>query len=263
MPTSDAGLSTASLSRVTDDIWICDDTPISAAGLKLPVRMTVIRLSNGDLVLHSPVRFSPALRHELERLGAIRYLLAPNIAHWMFLSDWQRELPQVATFAARGLSARRQVRAARVRVDRELGDTTPEEWTADLGTVLVNAPMFSEIELFDKRSRTLILTDLVQNLDPDDLSVPNEAAAKLLGISKPDGKAPVYLRLLLRLSGRSVQSAAERLLRLSPERVIFAHGDWFETDGAERLRRSLRWLLPAASSGLKSPWRKWCAARHS
>lgn len=101
----------------------------------------------------------------------------------MFLSDWQRELPQVTTFAARGLSARRQVRAARIHIDRELGEATPEEWRADLEAVSVNAPMFSEIELFDKRSRTLILTDLVQNLDPDDLSASNEAAANLLGIS--------------------------------------------------------------------------------
>src|SRR3954469_113602 len=249
MQSSDATLSTARLSRATDDIWVVDDAPISAAGLKLPVRMTVIRLSNGDLVLHSPVRYSPALRGELERLGAIRYLLAPNIAHWMFLSDWQRELPQATIFAARGLAARRQVRAARIRIDRELGEATPEEWRADLEAVSVNAPMFSEIELFDKRSRTLILTDLVQNLDPNDLSAPNEAAANLLGISKPNGMAPVYLRLLLCLGSASVRSAAERLIRLSPERVIFAHGDWFEAEGTERLRRSLRWMLPAARSG--------------
>ncbi|MGY4461496.1 SDR family oxidoreductase [Bradyrhizobium sp. LB13.1] len=249
MQSSDAALSTACLSRATDDIWVVDDAPISAAGLKLPVRMTVIRLSNGDLVLHSPVRYSPALRGELERLGAIRYLLAPNIAHWMFLSDWQKELPQVTTFAARGLSARRQVRAARIRIDRELGDTTPQEWKADIEAVSINAPMFSEIELFDKRSRTLILTDLVQNLDSNDLSAPNEAAANLLGVSKPNGMAPVYLRLLLRLGGRSARGAAERLIRLSPDRVIFAHGDWFETEGTERLRRSLRWLLPASVSG--------------
>src|SRR3982751_202372 len=245
MQSSDATLSTARLSRVTDDIWVVDDAPISAAGLKLPVRMTVIRLSNGDLVLHSPVRYSPALRGELERLGTIRYLLAPNIAHWMFLPDWQRELPQAKTFAARGLAARRQVRAAGLRIDRELGDVTPEEWTADLETVAVDAPMFCEIELFDKRSRTLILTDLVQNLDLDHLSATNEAAANLLGISGPDGKAPVYLRLLLRLGGRSVRAAAERLASLAPERVIFAHGDWFRTDGTERLRQSLRWLVPA------------------
>lgn len=166
MQSSDAGLSSASLSRVTDDIWIVDDAPINAAGLRLPVRMTVIRLSNGDLVLHSPVRHAPELRDELERLGTIKYLLAPNIAHWMFLPDWQRALPHALTFAARGLSARRQVRAAGLRVDRELTDTTPEEWAADLETVSVNAPMFSELALFDRRSRTLVLTDLVQNLDP-------------------------------------------------------------------------------------------------
>src|SRR3954467_10321437 len=249
MQSSDATLSTARLSRVTDDIWVVDDAPISAAGLKLPVRMTVIRLSNGDLVLHSPVRYSPALRGELERLGTIRYLLAPNIAHWMFLSDWQRELPPATTFAARGLAARRQVRAARIHIDRELGEATPAEWRADLEAVSVNAPMFSEIELFDKRSRTLILTDLVQNLDPDHLSAPNEAAANLLGISRPDGKAPVYLRLLLRLGGRSVRAAAERLVGLAPERVIFAHGDWVQNDGTERPRQSLRWLVPADAAG--------------
>ncbi|MET4234498.1 short-subunit dehydrogenase [Bradyrhizobium sp. i1.4.4] len=245
MQSSDGVLSSASLARVTDQIWIVDDKPINAAGLELPVRMVVVRLSNGDLVLHSPVRYSSDLRHQLERLGAIRYLLAPNIAHWMFLSEWQRELPQAKTFAARGLSARRQVRAAGIRIDRELGDVTPEEWTADLETVAVDAPMFCEIELFDKRSRTLILTDLVQNLDPDHLSAPNELAANLLGISRPDGKAPVYLRLLLRLGGRSVRAAAERMVSLAPERVIFAHGDWFQIDGTERLRQSLRWVVPA------------------
>jgi short-subunit dehydrogenase len=94
----------------------------------------------------------------------------------------------------------------------------------------------------------LILTDLVQNLDPNHLPLSNQAAANLLGNAKPDGKAPVYLRLLLRLGGRSAQAAAERLVSLAPERVIFAHGDWFVAGGADRLRRSLRWLLPAGVS---------------
>lgn len=240
--------STATLTRVTDDIWIADDAPISAAGLVLPVRMTVIRLSNGDLILHSPVRYSHALREELDRLGTIRYLLAPNVAHWMFLPEWQRQLPQARTYAARGLSARKQVREAGLRIDRELGEATPAEWSRELEIITVNAPMFSEVEIFDRRSRTLILTDLVQNLDTNDLPPSNQTAASLLGIAKPDGKAPVYLRLLLRLGGRAVQAAAERLIGLAPERAIFAHGDWFDTGATERLRRSLRWLLPTPVS---------------
>src|SRR3954451_20352871 len=81
------------LNRISENIWVYDDTPISAGGLPLPIRMTIVRLSDGDLLLHSPVRYSPSLREKLQSLGRIRYLLAPNIAHWMFLADWQAALP--------------------------------------------------------------------------------------------------------------------------------------------------------------------------
>ena len=201
------------LMQVSDDIWVFDDQPISAAGLSIPIRMTVIRLSNGDLLLHSPVRFSPALRTELERLGSIRYLLAPNVAHWMFLPDWQAAVPDAIMFAVPGLASRRQVRAAAIRIDRELEDGTPQEWADDLEVVLMSAPMFSEVAIFDKRSGTLVLTDIVQNLDPNTLSPVAQAAARFLGISRPTARrrstcecccASAVVRCRRRLKGSSV-----------------------------------------------------------
>ncbi|MGY0571260.1 SDR family oxidoreductase [Bradyrhizobium sp. RDM12] len=211
--------------------------------------MTVIRLSTGDLLLHSPVKYSPALRAHLERLGPIKYLLAPNVAHWMFLRGWQIAVPDVVTFAVPGLASRSQVRRSGVRIDRELGDGTPVEWANDIETVLVSAPFFCEVELFDKRSRTLILTDIVQNIDPRSFPGAARPVAGLLGVTKPDGMAPIYLRLLLRLGGRSVQAAARRLVGFAPDKVIFAHGDWFGSRGTERLRHSLRCLRPRSNSG--------------
>jgi short-subunit dehydrogenase len=239
----------AGLTQVTEDVWVYDDAPISAAGLPLPVRMTVVRLSSRELLLHSPVRYSPALHRDLERLGRIRYLLAPNTAHWMFLKNWQSAVPDALTFSAPGVAGRSQVQTAGVRIDRELDDGTPTEWADDLAAVLVSAPFFCEVAIFDKRSRTLILTDIVQNLDPEIFPRPIQPLAHLLGITKPGGRAPVYLRVLLQLGGRSVQSAARRLVAFSPEKVIFAHGEWFDSQATERLRRSLDWLLPASGSG--------------
>ena len=236
------------LTQAADDVWIVDDTPLHMGGLRLPVRMTVIRLSSGAVLLHSPVRCSSSLRTELERIGPIKYLLAPNVAHWIFLSEWQKALPGALTFAVPGLASRKQVQAAGIRIDRELNDDCPREWAGDLETVLIRAPLFCEAELFDKRSRTLILTDLVQNLDPQPLSFLARAAASLLGIGKPDGMAPIYLRLVVRRGGRAAQMAAQRLISFAPERVIFAHGDWFEHRATQRLRVSLRWLLPAKTS---------------
>jgi hypothetical protein len=143
-----------------------------------------------------------------------------------------------------GLADRAQVRACGLRIDREIQGAVPPEWAQDLAIVDVTAAMFREIELFDKRSRTLILTDIVQNLDPDDLPPLGRFVARLAGNAKPDGQAPIHLRFALRLGGRSVRTAARRLIGLAPERVIFAHGDWFKTKGTEQLRRSLRWLVP-------------------
>jgi len=234
------------LRPIAENVWIVDAGRIKAAGLPLPIRMTVIRLSSGDLLLHSPTRFSHALREELEQLGPVKYLLAPNVAHWMFLPDWQAALPNARVYATPGLAERQQVRRSGLRIDRELTDVTPDEWSEDIQLVLLAAPFFTEIELFHGPSRTLILTDLVQNLAPEGLGVVSRTAANLLGITAPDGKAPAYLRMLLRLGGRAVRLAAARLIALAPERVIFAHGRWFDTGGTQQLRRSLGWLLDSA-----------------
>ncbi|MFN5410508.1 SDR family oxidoreductase, partial [Bradyrhizobium sp.] len=108
------------------------------------------------------------------------------------------------------------------------------------------APLFSEVALFHRPSRTLILTDLVQNLAPEGLGAVRRTVARLLGITAPDGKAPASLRLVLRLGGRAVRLAAARLITLAPKRVIFAHGRWFDTGGTQQLRSSLGWLLDSA-----------------
>lgn len=236
------------LKQIADDIWLVDGGTIDAGGFPLPVRMTVIRLAGGDLILHSPTRYSPSLRDELQDLGRIAYLLAPSIAHWMFLPDWQTALPQAKVVAVAGLGRRSPVRRSGLRIDIEIESDVPAAWAGELDAVLISAPPFAEVDLFHRASRTLILTDLVQNLDPDRLPPWPRLIADRLGVTKPDGRAPIYLRLLLRLWGNQVAQAAERLVSFAPDRVIFSHGDWFAQNGTARLRRSLRWLLPRKGS---------------
>lgn len=59
----------------------------------------------------------------------------------------------------------------------------------------------------------------------------------------PDGMPPPYLRILVGIRRAAAVPAAERLLRFHPDRVIFAHGHWFDTNATRQLQRSLRWLL--------------------
>jgi len=225
-----------------EDVWIVDSGPINAMGLKLPLRMTIIRLRNGDLLLHSPTPFSPEIAKAVEGLGRVRHLIAPNIAHWTFLADWQRAYPDATTWAAPGLPDRAQVRASSVRFDAELGETPPAEWadTLDQGIVSGGAG-FNEVWFFHRQTRTLVLVDLIENLEPGKL--PPISRLLMQASAATDGTTARYLRLPVRLGGADAKAAVRSIVALEPERVIFAHGRPFQSDGASRLKRAFRWLV--------------------
>ena len=229
---------------VADDVLIVDSVMPGVVGKLLPVRMTIMRLPDGGLLLHSPTRYSIPLKRALEKIGPIRHLVAPNFAHWIFLQEWQRACPDATTWAAPGLRERSQVRASGVRLDHDLSDAAPAEWGGAVGVTTVPGGLgFHEVALFHRSTRTLVLTDLVLNLESGKLPAVLRPLARLFGVTAPGGMAPPQLRGIVKLDRAEAARSASRLLKLEPERVIFAHGRWFERDGTASLRRSLRWLL--------------------
>jgi short-subunit dehydrogenase len=227
-----------------------DAPPVHPLGLPLPlpVRMTIIRLRSGEVILHSPTQFSPDLKAAIERLGPIRHLAALSTGHWMFLSAWQKACPKATTWAVPGLKDRTQVRRAGVRVDHELGDGAPSAWRGEVETVLVRGVGFAEVDLFHRPSGTLVLTDLVLNLDPAQFPAAGRLLARLMGFTSPLCRPPPYVRAMLLANAPRTAAAAARLTALEPERVVFAHGAWFDRDAAARLRHALAWLTRAAPS---------------
>jgi len=227
---------TNTLKGVGEDIWIVDGEPISAMGLVMPLRMTVIRLGDGTLLLHSAIRWTPDLAAKIAELGPVRHLVAPTIAHWKFLKDWQRACPDAVSWAVPGLRDRLQVRASGLRIERELDVTAPKEWSSDLQQGLVRGTGFVEAYLFHKPSRTLVLADLVENLEPARLPPVSAAAARLARAT--DGRPAAHVRAAILLGGSQARQDIREMVALEPEKVVFAHGDWFADNGAAQLRRA-------------------------
>lgn len=229
---------------LAEGIWTVDSGPLRALGLKIPLRMTVIRLSSGDILLHSPTRPTAELRAALEAIGPIRHLVAPSIAHWMHVKSWQELLPDATVSAAPGLRARAQVKAKRLRIDRDLGDTVPPEWQPDLDQALLQGGLgVAEVAFFHKPSRTLVLTDLIQNFEPRKLGGVERVLFTLSGSMAPEGKTPMHLRAILNRNRGKVAAAARRMIAWAPERIVVSHGRIIERDGTNELRRRLKWLL--------------------
>lgn len=224
-----------------EDVWTVDSGPISAMGMQLPIRMTVLRLTDGGLILHSPTQYTPALAAALSELGTIRHLVAPSMAHWTFLADWQAAYPDATTWAVPVLRDRAQVRSANLRIDSDLGEAAPSAWAADIEQGLITgAGGFQEAWFFHKRGRTLVLTDLVENLDPQKLGP--VTASLMRATMATGGTTALHARAALRPQAAQARAEVDRMLALAPEAVVFAHGDIFRGRGTEQLRTAFAWL---------------------
>ena len=65
---------------------------------------------------------------------------------------------------------------------------------------------------------------------------------RLSGVTSPHGAMPFDMRLTFWRQRRQLKAAIRQMIAWQPERVVIAHGKWFERDGAAALRRAFGWV---------------------
>jgi hypothetical protein len=104
---------------------------LTVGGVRLPLpfttRMTVVRLSNGDLFLQSPIKFDEALASKLQRMGTIRHLVSPNQFHHAHIGEWSKAFPDAIPWASPRVRQRARARHIDVTFARDLDFNPPEE----------------------------------------------------------------------------------------------------------------------------------------
>lgn len=100
-----------------------------------------------------------------------------------------------------------------------------------------------EVDFFHKPSKTLILTDLIENFEPKRVhSRILRFLMKLGGVTDPDGKLPIDLYLTFFGRKKLLKFAIQRMINWAPDRIIITHGRWYKKDGVKELRRAFRRL---------------------
>jgi hypothetical protein len=203
--------------------------------------MTVVRLSDGGLVLHSPIRLEGGLRAELDGLGEVRAIVAPNKAHHLFADDCRAAYPNARLYAAPGLPEKRKD----LKFDGLLADEPRIEWRGDLEQQRIRGmPMLNEVAFFHPSSRTLILTDLVFNV-PKGRAWGIPLVFHLMGAGGRFGPHR-FVRWMIR-DQQAVRESLGFIMRWDFDRVIMAHGDVLESGGRQKLRDAFGFILGAAS----------------
>ncbi len=231
------------LKPVGDGIWIVDGPAIRFYGMPFSTRATVLRLENGDVWVHSPTHLTEDLRAEVAALGPVRHLIAPNWIHYAHVQSWQAAFPEALAWAAPGVGERAARRGMVIAFDHDLGTRAEDPWRGEIDQLIVpGSKVHREAVFFHRASRTLILTDLIENFEPSRLPWWMRPLVWLGGISDPHGAMPRDMRLTFAGHRAELRGAVEAMIGWAPERVILAHGRWYRENGAEELRRAFAWL---------------------
>lgn len=227
-----------SLQSIGQDIWIADGAAVSVAGFHYPTRMVLIRLRDGGLFVWSPIALNDALRSEVQALGTVRLIVAPNSLHHLFVAPWQAAFDGAKTFAAPGLAKRRKDLA----FDGELGDAPDAGWASDIDQVVVRGnAITTEVVFFHKPSGTVLFTDLLQNFKPGAFRGWRALVAKLDRMTADEPQVLQKFRMAF-TDRKAARAAVRRILDWPARQVLMAHGPLVESDAAGLLRRAFRWL---------------------
>lgn len=231
---------TAQLQHIGEEIWIYEGAIVSFYGFPFPTRMTVIKLRNGDLWIHSPEKINEDLKDELSNIGEVKYLVSPNKLHHLFLQEWVKEYPRAITYAAPSLSKKRKD----IKFDVELSEMAENEWAEDISqTIFTGSPVLEEVVFFHRHSSTLILTDLIENFDQNRLNTWQRTLARFAGIISPHGKTPIDWRFSFIFgSKQKARESLAQILEWHPDNVILSHGECIFGDGVDFLKESFSWL---------------------
>ncbi len=232
------------LLSVADDLWIVDGPEIGYrfAGLTLPcpTRMTVVRIGS-DLWLHSPTSISTALKEQLDALGTVTWLIAPNSFHYSHIAAWAAAYPAAECHVSPDLMPR-FIDLPRSALPLE--EAPPVRWGSVLDQRQVDLGSFTETIFFHRPSATLIVTDLLQNFEADRVVNPvMRLILKVGGSIGPAGTTSIDIRLPAWRQRSRLRAVLEQLIAWGPRRIILSHGKCYDADIEAELRRAFRWAV--------------------
>jgi hypothetical protein len=227
------------LEPIAPEIWSATHLMRFPGGVRLPARMTVVRLPSGELLLHSPMPIDDPLAAELSRLGPVRCVVAPSLLHHLFALPCLQRYPAAWLYAAPGLEARRPELFERAMV-QTLDDEAPAAWRGVIDQrVIRGAPRLNEVVFLHRPSATLIVTDLVFNvLRPEGWGT--ALALRMFGTHRRFAQSRAW-RFFAR-DRRAVRESLAPVMAWPFERVLMAHGDPVRQNARAAMVRAL-WIL--------------------
>lgn len=218
--------------------------PISFAGCRFNARMTVIRMSDGKLLLHSPCDIDDALKREIQELGQVSMIVAPGNYHYLHVLQCKEVFPDAQVYLSLGLDKKQpklmKLPGAKVLYDKDVLDR-------DIQHVFLSGNrVINEIVFYHVPSKTLVLTDSIEYIGDDSRADTNwflRAWWVIMRMWNKPKPAPEYQMGWWCKNKQESRGIMQQILSWDFERVIIAHGQNITNDSKTVVRQAWDFVL--------------------
>lgn len=219
--------------------------PFSRFGLlKIGARSAVLVLSDGSLVITSPISLDnddAPLRYVRETLGGnVKLLIAPDLAHWLSIEQWAREFPDAKLV---GVEGHNNKTGTNVHWDTLFTwDTDPRKISEKYGVASeLDFAYFAgfvgkDLVTFHKPSKAIIEADLIFNLPATSQyqgKVPGGLTRLLNRLNIESEWSRRFLRSIGTKDEAQMRSAARAVSAWDFDIIIPCHGNVVFQNGKE------------------------------
>ncbi|KAK7740743.1 hypothetical protein SLS53_005211 [Cytospora paraplurivora] len=231
-------------------------------------RGTVVKLTSGSLAVFSPVALTDDVKAKLTELGGtVKYIIAPDIEHHIFITEWHQAFPDAKIIGPEGLPEKRAKQSATdpkigndefavvFKAQDKLNTKIDEEFDRDFEYEYVDAHANKELVFFYKPDKVLVEADLLFNLPaneqyskvPESENNPGFLVRQFMSMQTTQGEAKGAKRFTWYvLSARDRTGFNESIQRIHAwdfETIIPCHGDSIVGDGKQVYEKVFEWHL--------------------
>jgi hypothetical protein len=219
------------LTAVAENLWLAQ-YPQRFFGIEVGRNVTIIRLRDGRLAIHSTAPFTSADLLAIRELGQPGWLLDATLFHDTFAKQGCAAFARIPYLAPRGFRQMADVSTLPL-------DQPPAEWNGELDVLRLNGiPKVNEHVFLHRASRTLIVADLLFHFPQNSRGWTRLIVRKLMRLPRLIGVS-AFLRLMIRDNEAFLRSLGQ-LMKWDFDRIIVGHGEVIDTGGKAVLREALR-----------------------
>ena len=224
-------------------------------------------MTSGNVAVFSPVALTPEVKQTVDAMGALKYIVALDAEHHIFLGPWHEAFPNAKVLGPEGLPEKRAKQknedvpfAVVFKGDTKESAKVDAEFDRDFEYEYVDSHVNKELVFNYKPERTLIEADYLFNLPA------TEQFSKTTGgpgggildkifhwLGHTRGAAMGQKRFVWWLGSSanrpSFNKSTARIATFDFDRIIPCHGDVIETNGRGIFNTVFDWHLQAAKKG--------------